>query len=270
MDEANVITQISFDGEKWHAKYAIDNSVCEIDCDSLDPDFMSSSLQKCKRKYNRLVDVPKGSAQQNVGIQLSQVSSSEVRSVPGDLFSPDAHCLRNSILLAFRESFPVGKIEAFLADTPDLSYLEETFADKLSHHLGVTTVVRDDLALSTESEFREIVMAPGTSWMFSPVSMNGYHGHSVVVNDGHWFDSAHESAKLGFGVDIQVDSWQNTIPYDWNHWHCVKLRQLIMPWCHGYKCGCGVQITRTAQAVEHVRTKRHKKWANWRSKQVVK
>ena len=259
--EEDAITHIAYDGKGgWTARYAVDKGEYPIEFDSLDTDFMSDSLKKCERKYNRLVAVPKGSAQQGAVSQLSQISSSEARSVPGDLFSPDAHCQRNSILLAFREAVLVEKVALFTAETPSLAYLEETFADKLSRHLSINSVVRDDLIISTESQFKEIVMAIGTSWILSPISMNGYTGHSVVVKDGHWYDSAHECAKLGCGVDMQVDGWQNTVPYDWNHWHCVNLRQLILPSFHGYKCGCGVQITRTSQAAEHVRTKRHRGW----------
>lgn len=104
-------------------------------------------------------------------------------------------------------------------------------------------------------------MADGTSWMLSPVYESGYTGHSVVVHNGMWYDSAHNAAKSGTGVrmDFKKD-WQAGMPYAWKVWHCANLRQLFMPWSRGYVCNCGVRVNRATDAEKHPATKKHKAW----------
>ena len=104
-------------------------------------------------------------------------------------------------------------------------------------------------------------MAQGTSWMLSPVGVNGDKGHSVVITNGTWYDAAHENAKHGRGVDMGAIGWHTSIPYDWDHWVCSNMRQLIPPWMHGYEWACGVRVIRASDALVHHKTKRHCKWA---------
>ena len=273
-EEEDVITAVMYDGDGgWKAKYAIDRKEYSIELSSLDAAFMRDTILKCKKRHGRLVAVPKGSAaQQSSESQLPQIPSSENGPVPGDLYNADAFCQRNCLLLAFRESFSTEKLKQFIMDTPCPAYLDETFANKMMQHLGIHTVLRDDLSISTEAEFKSTLMAPGTSWMLSPVSVNGYTGHTVILTNDHWFDSALECAKIGNGVDMRVADWPSAIDlaYDWNRWHCANVREFFLAGnvYDGYVCGCGVTVNREADAAVHNVTKRHKKWANWRSKQV--
>jgi len=175
-----VITHLMFDGQSWHAKFACDSTVWGIEYNSLDAEFMEDAILKCKRRHSRLVEVPKGSvrsrapgAEHSTVSQLPQIPSSEVGSVPGNLYCVHSFCQRNSFLLAFRVQFPVEKLHLLIEQTPERASLDGTFADKLSKHLGITTVVRGDLAIANESQFRSVVMAHGTSWMMSPVGVNG-------------------------------------------------------------------------------------------------
>ena len=173
-------------------------------------------------------------------------------------------------LLAFHQSFSVAQLEQFISQIPHGAYVDETFADKIQQHLGVHTMIRDDLVIRTESEFRSTLMAPGTSWMLSPVRSNGYTGHTIIVTNNHWFDSALECAKSGTGIDMRLPGWPSaiTVAYEWDCWNCANLRQVFLPGCDSYLCGCGVRLTRVADIAQHNVTKKHKKWANWRSKQV--
>ena len=72
----------------------------------------------------------------------------------------------------------------------------------------------------------------------SHVGVNGNTGHSGVISNGTWYDAAHENAKHGRGVDNVMGAigWQTSIPYDWGHWVCSNMQQLIMPRMHGYEC----------------------------------
>ena len=100
---------------------------------------------------------------------------------------------------------------------PNRAYLEETFVDRLPHYFGITTGVRDDLLITTEPQFRSVLMAEGTTWMLSPVCNDGYTGHAVVVSNGHWYDSAVDVAKLGRGLNMSTCDWQKDVSraYDW-------------------------------------------------------
>ena len=258
-----------FDGRReWKAKYPVDNKWYTICYTSLDVGFLMDTIMRCRRKHNKSVELPKGSVakqSQSAAIQLPQTLPREPGSVPGDLYNANAFCQRHSFLLAFRHEFSFEQISKFIQQTPYPAYVDETFADIMRRYMGVRTVVRDDLLITTEVGFKSILMAAGTSWILSPVSVGGYTGHSVIVSGNHWFDSAHECAKVGKGVDMRIADWPSTIPYDWKHWNCMKLRQLIMPGHHGYTCACGVRVNREADAAVHDMTKRHKKWARWRS-----
>ena len=100
--------------------------------------------------------------------------------MPGNLYCVDSFCQRNSFLLAFHGQFPLEKLHLLIEQTPERAYLDGAFADKPSAHLGITAVVRDDLAITNESQFWSAVMTQGTSWMLSPVGVNGDNGK------GHW------------------------------------------------------------------------------------
>ena len=56
-------------------------------------------------------------------------------------------------------------------------------------------------------------MEDGTSWMLSPVYESGYTGHSVVVHNRMWYDSAHKAAESGNGVCMDKEDWQARMPY---------------------------------------------------------
>ena len=276
LQDEDVITHLQYDGAGgWEAKYATDRKVYKIRFGSIDSNFMEDTVSKCKRKHNRLVAIPKGSAvgsvaKQSSANQLSQILPSETGSVPGDLYNADAFCQRNCVLLAFQNSFSMGQLAEFVRHTSHVAYLDETFSDKLTKHLGVRTVIRDDLLIATESQFKSVLMAPGTSWMLSPVSVSGYTGHTVILTNSHWFDSALECAKYGEGIDMRMLDWPSAIDvaYDWDRWNCANLRQVFLPGCDGYLCGCGVRLTRAADIAQHNITEKHKKWAKWHSKQV--
>ena len=99
--------------------------------------------------------------------------------------------------------------------------------------------------------------------MLSPVYESGYTGHSVVVHNRMWYDSAHDAAKSGTGVRMDYkEDWQAGMPYAWKVWHCANLRQLFMPWSRGYDivCNCGVRVNRPTDAEKHPATKKHKAW----------
>ena len=189
-EEEDVITAVLYDDEEevWKAKYAVDRGVCTIDFGSLDANFMQDTIGRCKRKRRKWVPIPQGSAtgntdQQSAVIQPSQIPTSEPGSVPGDLYNANAFCQRNCFLLVFRHSFSTTQIEQFTSQTPHSAYLNETFGDIVQQHLGVHTLIRDDITVQTEVGFRTILMEPGTSWMLSPVRADGYTGHTVIITN---------------------------------------------------------------------------------------
>ena len=197
-----------YDGADWHTEFAVDKLLYKTDSTSLDSVFMGDCIRKCRSNYIRLVPVPKGrapEAEHSTVSQLSQIPSSEVGSVPDNLYCVDSFCQRNSFLLAFHGQFPSEKLHLPIEQISERAYLDETFADKPRKHLGITTVVRGDLAITNESQFRSVVMAQGTSWMLSPVGVNDDTGHSVVISNGTWYGAAHENAKHGCGVHDIVD-----------------------------------------------------------------
>jgi len=110
---------------------------------------------------------------QSAAIQLPQTLPREPGSVPGELYNFNAFCQRNCFLLAFRHEFSVEQISNFIKQAPYPAYVDGTFADKIRQYMGVRTVVRDGLLITTEVEFKSIVMAAGTSWILSPVSAGG-------------------------------------------------------------------------------------------------
>ena len=81
-------------------------------------------------------------------------SSTELHHTPphdgGGLFSPSSFCLLNGFLLAFQSAFlsrhHEDKITA-LRNSCGKAHEEGTFAQKLRHHLGVTTVCHPELII---------------------------------------------------------------------------------------------------------------------------
>ena len=81
-------------------------------------------------------------------------SSTELPHTPphdgGGLFSPSSFCLLNGFLLAFQSAFlsrhQEDKITA-LHNACGAAHEEGTFAQKLRHHLGVTTVCHPELII---------------------------------------------------------------------------------------------------------------------------
>ena len=64
---------------------------------------------------------------------------------------------------------------------------------------------------------------------------------------------------------MSTDGWENNVAcsHDWKLWNCRNVRQLIMPWDHGYLCGCGVRVIGVVDAVQHNIGKGHNKWLRW-------
>ena len=95
------------------------------------------------------------------------------------------------------------------------------------------------------------------------MGVNGAGVHSVIVSGRYWYDAAHENAKRGHGVDMAVEGWQASMPYEWDLWVCSDVRQLYMPGTHGYTCQCGTRVNRLSHVTAHNEGKRHRKWARW-------
>jgi len=137
-------------GGQWHARFSVDSAVYKIKYSSLDAHFMKGTIRKCLRNHSRLIPVPKGRAvEPSADHQLSRILPSELGTLPGNLYNVHCFCQRNSFLLAFRNQYPASTIQNFIQHTPDRAYLDETFANLLRQHMGVTTEVRDDLVITS-------------------------------------------------------------------------------------------------------------------------
>ena len=256
--EDMVITDICYTKRHvWKAVYASDDmNMHAIDFQSLDHNFMADAIEKAKRNPGMPVPVPKGRAKQRVESQLSQDPSSGAGPVPGDLYNASAFCQRNAVLMAFSGEVTQAQLTRLMEKT-NSAMLDSSFADVISVELGMITIKHHDI--TTEAEF--VAMANSSvAWLFSPVRKDGYSGHSIVIRNGIWYDSAHMNAIASLGVPMVDPDWHAELPYDWALWKCTDVRQLLLPSQHGCGCACGAQISRTSDVQPHVGGKRHKGW----------
>ena len=229
----------------------------EIDFVSLDVIYLQDSIDLCRKKPGMLVEIPKGNALQKTANQFQCSPTSLSGCLPGELYNAGAFCQRNSLLLAFHSEFSDAD-RLLVFESSKGAMLDAWYANNLQTKLGINSANLDPT--NTAFEFTSLFNAPDMAVQFSPVYVDGYTGHTVIVKNNMWYDSAHPNAKLGNGLDMSTADWHLTLPYKWKLWHCVNVRVLWLKGTHGIPCKCGKLISRAVDARTHSGTKVHLRW----------